>query len=39
MKYKSIYILSLAMALTATGCSYFLDKEPLSSGTDAIFFQ
>lgn len=39
MKYKSIYILSLAMALTATGCSDFLDKEPLSSGTDAIFFQ
>ena len=39
MKYKSIYILSLAMALTATGCSDFLDKKPLSSGTDAIFFQ
>ncbi len=29
MKYKSIYILSLAMALTATGCSEFLDKKPL----------
>ncbi len=39
MKYKSIYVLLLAMALTTTGCSDFLDKEPLSSGTEVIFFQ
>lgn len=39
MKSKNIYVLSLAMALMATGCSDFLNKEPLSSGTEAIFYQ
>ena len=28
-----------AFAMTATGCSDFLEREPLAQGTEAIFFQ
>lgn len=39
MKRKNIAILFLAFALTTTGCSDFLDKEPLDQGTDAIAYK
>lgn len=39
MKYKNIMILLAAFAMTATGCSDFLEREPLAQGTEAIFFQ
>lgn len=39
MKHNYISVLLMTVALGAlTGCSDFLDKEPLSDGTDAIFF-
>lgn len=39
MKYKNIMTLLAAFAMTATGCSDFLEREPLAQGTEAIFFQ
>lgn len=39
MKYKNIMILLAAFAMTATGCSDFLEREPLAQGTEAIFFR
>ena len=35
---KNIKILILLSAIVFAGCSDFLDKEPLSSGTEAVFF-
>lgn len=39
MKHNYISVLLMAIALgTSTSCSDFLDKEPLSDGTEAIYF-
>ncbi len=39
MKLYSKSIMALAVGLTMTACSDFLDKEPLDQGTDAIAFK
>lgn len=39
MKTKYISVILLAMAMVGTSCSDFLDREPLSSGTDAVYFK
>lgn len=39
MKYINIATSFVALAMLMSGCSDFLNKEPLSQGTEAIFFQ
>lgn len=39
MKYKNIKIVVALIGLIFAGCSDFLDREPLSQGTEAIFYK